>query len=259
MDNKLNTMKDRDSVPIALVTGGSRGIGRAIATRLSTDGYAVVVNYIRQQEAAEDTCHEISRSGGEAWAIQADVSNRQEVSSLFQAVAKRHGRLDVLVNNAGVVYVGLVALTPRERLLEVLNTNLIGTFLCCQAALRIMLPKHKGSIINISSSTAVRNPIGLSAYAASKAGVSSLTKTLAKEVAQKGIRVNAIAPSSTDTEMLGMAEQQSVAEMAGRVALGRPASPEEIAAVVSALAREDMTYLIGQVLEVDGGGAKWAV
>ncbi|HUZ45978.1 MAG TPA: SDR family oxidoreductase [Terriglobia bacterium] len=174
---------------------------------------------------------------------------------MFDAIEKRHARLDVLVNNAGRSYEGLFALTPAEKFVEVVQANLMGTLLCSQLALRLRLRQRKGTIINISS-TATRGPVGLSAYAAGKAAVNSLTASLAREVAGKGIRVNAVAPSWTETDMLVKSNQGVLAEAARRIPPGRFARAEEVASAVSALARDDMSYVVGQVLQLDGGGAR---
>jgi len=248
-------MNMNDHKPVALVTGGSRGIGRAISERLAQDGYVVVVNFHSNREAAEDTCVAIRNAGGTVWAHQADVLKREDVRALFSTIEKGEGRLDVLVNNAGRAFEGLFALTPAEKFMEVVQANLMGTLLCSQAALRLMLRQRKGAIINVSS-TASRGPVGLSAYAAGKAAVNSLTGSLAREVAGKGIRVNAVAPSWTETDMLAKSNQGVLAEAARRIPLGRFARAEEVAAAVSALARDDMSYLVGQVLQLDGGGAR---
>ena len=239
--------------PVALVTGGSRGIGRAICRRLARDGFTVVVNYFSRHDAAAETCRQIEAEGGAAYPLQADATDAAQVRALFETIRERHGRLDVLVNNAGRTHVALFALTPAERFQEIFRDNVLSAVICSQAALRMMLNQRRGCIINVSSGSAFRAPVGLSAYAASKAALNALTKGLAREVAGRGIRVNAVAPSWVETEMTGEANTV-IDQSVQRIPLKRMAQPEEVAAVVSALARDDMTYLLGQVIVLDGGG-----
>jgi 3-oxoacyl-[acyl-carrier protein] reductase len=243
-----------DGLPVALVTGGSRGIGRAVSLRLAQEGFQLVVNYREQQAAAEAVCAEIEAAGGAAWPLKGDVCQRDDVNAMFKAVDSRHGGLDVLVNNAGRAIDGAFAMTPVERFSAMMEANFYSTVRCCQAAVKLMVRKRRGTIINISSSSATRAPVGLSAYAASKAAVNAVTIGLAREVARYGIRVNAVAPSWTDTEMIQDATDQARAERTRRIPMGRVASAEEVAAAVAALVRPDMSYVTGQILGVDGGG-----
>jgi len=241
---------------VALVTGGARGIGRAISERLALDGYTVVINYVSNHEAAGQVLSQIENAGGQAWLAPADMLSKEQVQRVFQEIRERHGRLDVLVNNVGRTHEGLFAMTPVERFFEVLEANLKGTVLCSRAALRMMLVQNSGVIVNISSHAATHPGVGLSAYSAAKAALNSLTKGIACEVAHKGIRVNGVAPAWTDTDMLSSANQDSVSDGVRHLALGRKAKPAEVAAVVSALVRADMTYLLGQTIELDGGGRR---
>lgn len=247
-------MTNPETERVALVTGGSRGIGRAICLRLAADGYTVVVNYHSREDAARETCDAIEKAGGAAWPCQADVTQREDVQRLFAAIRDRHKRLDVLVNNAGKVHEALFVLTPPVRFWEIMQANLMGALLCSQAAARMMLPKKQGVIINMSSTASLRAPTGLSAYAAAKAALNSLTRTMAREMVSHGIRVNAVAPSWTETEMLKDADQSTIREGVQRLPLGRLNTAEEIASAVSALVRNDMTALVGQVVPLDGGG-----
>ena len=240
---------------VALVTGGSRGIGRAICKRLAQDGYIVVINYITREDAAQETHASIENSGGRAWTCQADVCNPDDVRRMFDEIRRRQGRLDALVNNAGRTYSALFALTPPAKFFEVIEANLKGAVLCSQAALRLMLPQKCGAIINISSRSGSQPQVGLTAYSASKAALTNLTRGMAREVASRGIRVNGVAPAWTDTDMLDTANHEKLNRAAGNIALGRIATADEVAAVVSALLRADMTYLIGQTIELDGGGS----
>jgi 3-oxoacyl-[acyl-carrier protein] reductase len=239
----------------ALVTGGSRGIGRAICQRLAADSYTVVINYVARQDAAQETLHSIESSGGRAWICQADVCNPGDVRRMFDEIRRRHGRLDALVNNAGRTYSALFALTPPAKFFEIMEANLKGAVLCSQAALHLMLPRKCGAIINISSRSGSQPQVGLTAYSASKAALTNLTRGLAREVASRGIRVNGVAPAWTDTEMLDTANRETLDRAARHIALGRIARADEVAAVVSALLRPDITYLIGQTIELDGGGS----
>jgi 3-oxoacyl-[acyl-carrier protein] reductase len=238
---------------VALVTGGSRGIGRAICERLGRERYSIVVNYLSNNHAAEETCAAIRQAGGHARSMQADVSQPGAVRDLFESIRKKEGRLDVLVNNAGRVHEALFALTPAERFQEIFQTNVMSVILCSQAALRLMLNQRHGHIVNISSVSAIRAPVGLSAYAASKAAVNALTQGLAREVAARGIRVNAVAPSLVETEMTDSNPEVRDLRIQ-RHPLKRMARAEEVAAAVSALLQEDLTYLIGEVVVLDGGG-----
>jgi 3-oxoacyl-[acyl-carrier protein] reductase len=246
----VNLSKNR----IALVTGGSRGIGRAISTRLAGDGFCVVVNYHSRENEAWATCEAIDAAGGEAWPCPADVTQRGDVQRLFSAIREKHKSLDVLVNNAGRMHEALFALTPPDQFWQVMQANLMGALLCSQAALRMMVPQRRGVIINMSSTASLRSPIGLSAYAASKAALNSITRTMAREVVSKGIRVNAVAPSWTETEMLKDANQSVIRAGIQHLPLGRLNTPGEIASAVSALVRDDMTGMVGQIVPLDGGG-----
>lgn len=239
---------------VALVTGGSRGIGRAICERLSADGYTVAINYVARRSAAEETCTAIENAGGRAWICQADVCKQEDVRRMFGEVRERHGGLQVLVNNAGRTHSALFALTPPEKFFEILEANLKGAVLCSQAALRLMLPRKSGAIVNVSSRSGSQPQVGLTAYSAAKAALTNLTRGLAREVASKGIRVNGVAPAWTDTEMLDTANRETLERAAQRIALGRIARAEEVAAAVAALVRPDLSYLIGQTIELDGGG-----
>jgi 3-oxoacyl-[acyl-carrier protein] reductase len=238
---------------VALVTGAGRGIGREIARRLATEGFDVVVNYRADEASAEQTCAMIREGGGTAWPVQANVSLPADVKRMFAHMRGLASRLDVLVNSAGAVHEALFMLTPPKTFEDILLANVLGAVHCSHAALPIMLRQRAGNIVNISS-TAARGSAGLSAYGAGKAALESLTRSLAREVARMGIRVNAVAPSWTATDMLSSANPGEDSKFAERTAAGRVAHPAEIASVVAALVRNDMTYVSGQVLGVDGGG-----
>ena len=237
---------------VCLVTGGSRGIGRAICLRMAIEGYSLVVNYRTKVDAAREVCTEIEALGGQAWSVQADVTDSEDVKAMFAAISERHGRLDLLVNNAGQASEGLFLLTKPEVLLGQIDQNIRGTVLCTHAALRIMLRQKNGLVVNITSGSAFRGPVGLSAYAAAKSAVNSLTQSIAREVAGQGIRVNAIAPSWVDTEMIDGRRDQ-VSDAVKQVPLKRMATANEVAAAVAAVARDDMSFYLGQVLVLNGG------
>jgi len=244
-----------NSVPsdrVALVTGGSRGIGRAISQLLAADGYKVCVNFRKDAGAAEETVAAIKGAGGTGWAVQADVSDEKQVQALFRNVKAEGGRLDVLINNAGRTHEGLLTLTSADCFLEVLKINLLGAYMCSQAAIRMMLPRRSGCIVNISSAAALRAPLGLGAYAAAKAGLNTMTRSFAREVASRGIRINAVAPAYVVTDMLASAKGGGSGEIE-KIPLGRFAQPQEIAAAVASIVRDEFSYLVGQVIVLDGG------
>jgi 3-oxoacyl-[acyl-carrier protein] reductase len=231
-------------------------VGRAIALRLAADGFAVIVNYRTDGAAAERTRSEAEALGVPASVFQADASSQDDVRKLFAHVRTIYGRLDVLVNSVGMLHEGLFAMTSPSKFMAVLSANLGATVLCTHAALPMMIAKRRGSIVNVSSATATYAPHGLSAYASAKAAINTLTRGVAREVASFGIRVNAVAPTWVDTELIaGLEANAQVAERMKRIPLGRVARAEEVAAVVSALVREDMTYVLGQTITIDGGGS----
>jgi 3-oxoacyl-[acyl-carrier protein] reductase len=238
---------------IALVTGASRGIGRAIALQLAADGFAVVVNYASNSAKADAVVSEIEAAGGSALAIQADVSNPDAVASMFRSVAEEIGPVSVLVNNAGITDDGLVLRMTSEQWDNVVNTNLRSVFLCTKEALRPMLRAKSGRVINISSISGISGNAGQGNYAAAKAGIIGFTKSIAKEVGSRGITVNAVAPGFIQTDMteaLGETVTEAVSE---HVALGRLGMPEEVASAVGYLASDGATYITGQTIVVDGG------
>lgn len=240
---------------VALVTGASRGIGRAIALKLATDGFAVAVNYASSTERAEAVVAEIAAVGGRAIAIQADVSDPEAVTRMFGTVADELGPVAVLVNNAGITDDGLVLRMDPDQWDRVMNTNLKSVFLCTKTALRAMVRARAGRIINISSISGIAGNPGQSNYAASKAGVIGFTKSVAKEVGSRGITVNAVAPGFIETDMTE-ALGDTVIELASQqISLGRLGLPEEVASIVGYLAGSDASYITGQTIVVDGGMA----
>ena len=239
-------------VKVCLVTGGSRGIGRAICLRMANEGYQVIVNYHTRSDAAQEVCDQITSSGGSARAVQADVTDAEAVRALFADIAGKEKTLDVLVNNAGQSYEGLFLLTPPEKTLHWIDANLRGVVLCSHAALRLMLRKKSGVVVNISSGSAYRGPVGLSSYAAAKAAMNSLTQTLAREMGSRGIRVVGIAPSWIETDMTAPLSA-TIEETLKGTPLKRMGTPDEVAASVALVCRDDMSYYTGQTLVLNGG------
>lgn len=238
---------------IAIVTGGSRGIGRATALRLAELGAAVAVNYVKGADAAEEVVDRIKSSGGEAIAVRADVADSGEAASLIEQVTDRFGRLDVLVNNAGITRDGLIIRLSREDWDDVLKTNLGGAFNCTQAAAKKMIKQKAGAIVNVSSIVGVIGNAGQANYAAAKAGLIGFTKSVARELASRNIRVNAIAPGFIVTEMTEGLNQELQETIVRRIPLGRFGAAGEVAEAVAWLASDGAAYITGQTLIIDGG------
>ncbi|RMF42231.1 MAG: 3-oxoacyl-[acyl-carrier-protein] reductase [Anaerolineae bacterium] len=240
---------------IALVTGASRGIGRAIALELAARGAAVVVNYHRSAEAAEEVAAEIRSNGGTAEVFQADVSDFQQAQALVKFTIETLGGLHILVNNAGITRDKLIMMMREEDWDVVQNTNLKSTFNCTKAAIRHMMRKRYGRIINISSVAGQMGNPGQTNYSASKAGQIGFTKALAREVAVRNITVNAIAAGYIETDIWANVSEEARQAVLGMIPLGRKGQPEEIAYAVAFLASDQAAYITGQVLGVDGGMA----
>lgn len=237
----------------ALVTGGGRGIGRAICLALAAQGYDVAVNYAASSAAAEQTAADCRAYGVQAVTLQADVTDPAACQTLVDTAAKTFGRLDVLVNNAGVTADKLILRMQEEDFDKVINANLKGAFFCCKAACKLMMRQRYGRIVNISSVVGLHGNAGQSNYAASKAGLVGLTKSLAKEFAARNVTVNAVAPGFIGTDMTNaMTDAAKQAAMAG-IPAGRIGAPEDVANAVAFLASENAAYITGQVLCVDGG------
>ncbi len=241
--------------PVALVTGSSRGIGRAIALRLADDGYPIAVNYPPIEEEPTQVVEEIKAKGVECKAFVADVSDSEQVSAMFKAIKEHFGQpVGVLVNNAGITRDTLLMRLKESDWDMVLGINLKGTYLCTKAAIRDMLKAGWGRVISVSSvvGTVIGNP-GQTNYAASKAGVKGFTMSLANEVGQKGVTVNAVAPGFIETEMTAKLPEEVKNRMLEATALKRFGKPEDIAEVVAFLASEKAGYITGQLIVVDGG------
>ncbi len=238
---------------IALVTGASRGIGRAVAKKLAEHGAYVYVNYLGSEAAAQETVAEIIQNGGRAETLQCNVADFAACGEMIASVIKKSGRLDILVNNAGITKDGLLMKMSEEDYDQVMDINLKGTFHTIRHASRYLLKQRSGKIINMTSVSGILGNAGQSNYSASKAGVIGLTKSAARELASRGICVNAVAPGYVTTDMTSVLPDQVKAQMLSQIPLGRAASPEEIANVVLFLASEQSAYMTGQVLSVDGG------
>lgn len=237
----------------ALVTGASRGIGRAIALALASKGFAVALNYAGSHDAAEAVKKEIEDAGGKAFTVQGDVSKSEDVDRIFKTVKDEFGGLDVLVNNAGINRDALLIRMKESNWDDVIATDLKSDFLTTKAAAAMMMRKRKGSIINISSVVGIMGNIGQANYAAAKAGVIGLTKACAKEMAARNIRVNAVAPGFIETAMTDGIPEKIREGMIASIPMGRMGQPEDIARTVCFLASDDASYITGQVLVVDGG------
>jgi 3-oxoacyl-[acyl-carrier protein] reductase len=238
---------------VALVTGGSRGIGRAIALELARRGHSVAVNYASNAARADEVVADIVAAGGTAVAVRADVSQPDSVTTMFTAVGESLGPVEVLVNNAGITDDGLILRMDEDQWNRVITTNLTSVYLCTKAALRSMLRARHGRIINISSVSGVSGNAGQANYAASKAGVIGFTKSIAKEVGSRGITVNAVAPGFIATDMTEALGEDVMGRAVEQISLGRLGRPEEVASVVGYLASDEASYITGQTIVVDGG------
>jgi 3-oxoacyl-[acyl-carrier protein] reductase len=247
LPENLQHLKDK----VAIVTGASRGIGKAAALALVTQGAKVVINYARSSDAAEATVKEITDAGGEAIALQADVSQSAEVDNLIKTTLDKFGRIDVLVNNAGITKDTLLLRMKPEQWQAVIDLNLTGVFLCTKAVSKTMLKQRSGRIINIASVAGQMGNPGQANYSAAKAGVIGFTKTVAKELANRGITVNAVAPGFIETDMTHDLKSDDIIQF---IPLGRYGKPEEVAGTIRFLASDPAAaYITGQVFNVDGG------
>ncbi|MEO0847838.1 MAG: 3-oxoacyl-[acyl-carrier-protein] reductase [Cyanobacteria bacterium J06648_1] len=247
LPENLQHLKDK----VAIVTGASRGIGKAAALALVTQGAKVVVNYARSSDAAKATVQEITAAGGEAIAVQADVSQADQVDKLIKTTIEQFGRIDVLVNNAGITKDTLLLRMKPEQWQAVIDLNLTGVFLCTKAVSKIMLKQRSGRIINIASVAGQMGNPGQANYSAAKAGVIGFTKTVAKELANRGVTVNAVAPGFIETDMTNDLKSDDIIKF---IPLGRYGKPEEVAGAIRFLASDPAAaYITGQVFNVDGG------
>lgn len=238
---------------IAVVTGASKGIGRACALRLAKDGMTVVVNYSHSDAEAAKTVEEIKAAGGDAVAYKADVSDLNQVKDMFKFVSDTYGRVDVLVNNAGIVRDEYLLMLTQENLDKCLDLNIKGYFYCAQQAALKMFSQKSGVIVNMSSVSSKMAIAGQSVYSATKGAVNSMTQTMAKELARKKIRVNAVCPGFVQTEMVDQLPEDKKKEYLKEVPLGRFADVNEVAGLVSFLCSDDASYITGQAIVLDGG------
>jgi len=238
---------------IAVVTGGSRGIGKAVVLTLGKEGVKVLINYRGNESAALETLNELKKIGGEGEIFKADVSVEEEVERMFNFVLEKWGKLDILVNNAGITKDNLLIRMKNEEWDQVINTNLKGVFLCTRAAIKIMIKQRSGKIVNISSIIGLRGNIGQANYAAAKAGIIGFTKSVAREVASRGITVNAIAPGFITTDMTEVLSEEMKKKVLEDIPLGRFGTPEDVANAVRFLVSDEAAYITGVVLNVDGG------
>lgn len=245
----MSTLKDK----VAVVTGGSRGIGRAIALELARRGATVIVNYQKNADAANEVVSAIQSAGGTALAVQADVSQEGDANTLIKTTIDTYGKLDILVNNAGITRDNVIMLMSVDDFDAVIQTNLRSAWLCSKAAVRSMMRKRYGRIVNITSISGVMGNAGQTNYSASKAGIIGLTKALAREVAPRGITVNAVAPGFVLTDLTAGLPKELTDKLNENIPLGRWGTCEDVALATAFLASDDAAYITGHVLTVDGG------
>lgn len=238
---------------VVLITGASRGIGRAIAINAAKEGAITIVNYVNNRDAAEEVVKEISASGGIAKSFRANVANKKEVDKMVDEVFNEFKRIDVLVNNAGIVKDGLLLTMEPDDWYEVINTNLGGLFNCTKAVSKYMIMQKSGKIINMSSVAGEKGGKGQSNYAASKGGVNAFTRAVAMELAPKNINVNAVAPGVIETEMSETVIRRAKDKILDMVALKKLGTPDNVANVVIFLASDKSDYITGEIIHVDGG------
>jgi len=250
-------MQTPDEKPLngktALVTGGSRGIGRAVAVELARAGAVTCINYVHNEEAAIETLKIVEDQGGTGELLRCDISDFNAVHDLLKGIVEEKGRIDILVNNAGVTDSGLLVRMKPEVWNDIVDVNLTGTFNCCRAVARYMLKQRWGRIVNMTSVVALSGNAGQAPYAASKAGIIGLTKSLARELGSRNICVNAVAPGFIETDMTGSMDEKTRKGALDQIPLGRAGMPEDVAGVVGFLVSEKADYITGQVIQVDGG------
>ena len=238
---------------VALVTGGSRGIGRAIALRLAEEGAKVAINYAGNVKAAEEVKAAIEEKGGKALLVQADVSDSEAAEGMVASVVEAFGTVDILVNNAGITRDAIFARMKEEDFNAVINTNLKGVFHCTKAVTKLMMKQRSGRIVNMASVVGVTGNAGQANYSAAKAGVIGFTKSVARELAGRGITVNSVAPGFIETDMTAVLSDKVKEAMTEEIPLKRAGKPEDVANAVLFLASDNAAYITGQVLHVDGG------
>lgn len=236
-----------------LVTGGSRGIGKEVTLKYAENGYNIVINYVSSNTDVEELKKEFEQKGAEALILKADVTNTQEVENVVNKAIEKFGTIDVLVNNAGITKDNLLMRMTEEEFDKVININLKGTYVVTKAVIKYMMKKRCGSIINLSSVVGVAGNAGQCNYSASKAGIIGFTKSLAKELSSRNIRVNAVAPGFIQTDMTSVLSDSVKENINSQIPLKRMGSPREVANVIYFLGNDDSSYITGQVINVDGG------
>ena len=236
-----------------LITGGSRGIGKEVALKYAENGYNIVINYVSSNTDVEELKKEFEQKGAEALILKADVTNTQEVENVVNKAIEKFGTIDVLVNNAGITKDNLLMRMTEEEFDKVININLKGTYVVTKAVIKYMMKKRCGSIINLSSVVGVAGNAGQCNYSASKAGIIGFTKSLAKELSSRNIRVNAVAPGFIQTDMTSVLSDSVKENINSQIPLKRMGSPREVANVIYFLGNDDSSYITGQVINVDGG------
>ena len=236
-----------------VVTGGSRGIGRAVCIAFADPDTSVWFNYSSSSDAAQETERLIEEAGGQAIGVKVDVSSEEDVIAFFKRVVEETGRIDILVNNAGIARDGLIVRMKEKNWDDVININLKGAFLCCKAASRTMLKQQYGRIINITSLVGVTGNAGQANYVASKAGLIGLTKSIARELASRNITANAVAPGFIETDMTSALKEGAREEISKQIPLGRAGTVNDVAGVVKFLASDSAAYITGQTIHVSGG------
>ncbi|MCC9087932.1 3-oxoacyl-[acyl-carrier-protein] reductase [Bacillus pumilus] len=238
---------------VAVITGASGGIGKAITESLAREKATVILTYKNNKESAENIRQEIIENGGKASIYQADVSEEEDVKRLFLAIKKEFGKIDILINNSGITKDGFLPIMSSKKFDEVIQVNLKGTYLCCREAVKQMILKKQGTIINIASTSGISGAIGQTNYSASKGGIIAFTKSLALEVAQYNIRANVVAPGFIETQMTKKMDQKTLNKMLELIPLKRLGRPEEVANLVTFLASQLSEYVTGKVFTIDGG------
>lgn len=240
-------------MPTALITGATRGIGKAIAIKLSKEGYDIAINYRKENEELNNLKKEIEENNVKCEFVKGDVSNYEDAERLVKETVQKLGSIDVLVNNAGITKDMLLMRMKKEDFEQVIDTNLVGTFNVTKNVINYMMKARKGNIVNMSSVVGISGNSGQTNYSASKAGIIGFTKSLAKEVASRNIRVNAVAPGFIKTDMTDSLKDDIKDEISKNIPLKRMGTAEDVANVVGFLVSEDSSYITGQVIQVDGG------
>lgn len=240
-------------MPTALITGATRGIGKAIAIKLSKEGHDIAINYRTENEELNNLKKEIENNNVKCELVQGDVSNYEDAKKIVEETVQKLGSIDVLVNNAGITRDMLLIRMKKDDFEQVINTNLVGTFNVTQNVISYMMKARKGNIVNISSVVGISGNVGQTNYSASKAGIIGFTKSLAKEVASRNIRVNAVAPGFIETNMTEILKDDIKDEISKNIPLRRMGTAEDVANVVKFLVSEESSYITGQVIQVDGG------